>query len=93
MYDVNLDGYLSLKEIESGFNALFTMIGSDNSAAVLKKFAESSMKEMKTIEDNISTKQKESINEPNVSSKRKQSIKESKVAKHHNHEIISKGLF
>ena len=46
LYDVNLDGYLSLKEIESGFRALFRMIGADHSDSEMRQLAVTAMKEM-----------------------------------------------
>jgi Ca2+-binding EF-hand superfamily protein len=71
LYDVNLDGYLTKKEIQSGFHALFTMIGADNSEAVLSKLAEASLNEMvKITECNNSKNQNPKISKgskyPNI---------------------------
>jgi hypothetical protein len=78
---VNSDGYLSLKEMKSGFRALFTMMGTDNSEAVLKKLSESSMDEMKVVSEDINLRE------------RKQSIIEGRIGNtlKYDHKKISKG--
>ena len=60
MYDVNHDGSLTLKEIKEGFQALFSLIGSESSDLLCKQMAESTMNEMGFTTEDPNTK-KESI--------------------------------
>ena len=56
MYDINHDGSLTLKEIKEGFQALFSLIGSESSDLLCKQMAESTMNEMGVSTEDPNTK-------------------------------------
>ena len=46
LYDINHDGYLTLKEVEEGYKALFNMLGRRNYDIVCKEMAEATIADL-----------------------------------------------